>query len=696
MVTPGREVATGAGARLRATLDSLLDPHVYLEAVRDAAGGIVDFVFVDANDAACDYNHRSWDEMSGTLLLETLPGHLETGIFAQYVRVVDSGQPLVADGLPYFNEFLRQDRICDVRGIRVGDGLSLTWRDVTERIEAARTLAESEERFRLLAEHASDVVYLAGPDRRIRYVSPAVERSLGWKPADLVGTVAADLVHPDDHVEVTEYREAVYEGREPPEAVARDGALLRVRSGSGEYRWFVAAVSTLFDESGALAGVVGSMRDVDDLVRTRAEARRDRARLSATIDSLMDPHAFLDAVRDPDGRIRDFTVADVNRAAAVLLGRTPHDILGRPITELLRGIETSGVLASFAAVIESGRPVAVDDFAYSPGDDAGVRRYDLRVVAIEDGLSCTVRDVTDRYLADAALSESERRYRLLAENSTDVVMHQRGGIVQWVSPSIAIELGWTVEDVTGTPSIDLVHPADREAVLAARSIQASGGTTRRRIRLRDRHGGYHWVDSHGGPFVNGSGQQDGVVVSLRIVDAEVRAQETLEARARQDTLTGLANRDAMFERVEAILRRSARTGAEIAVVFCDIDDFKGVNDTHGHAAGDEVLRTAAGRVSASVRSGDLVSRIGGDELLVVLDGVHDLEQAVQIADKLRVMVGLPIQVGGSSIRATMSVGVTLAGSGESMDVVVARADRAMYLAKERGRDTVVAFPGPHA
>ena len=146
----------------------------------------------------------------------------------------------------------------------------------------------------------------------------------------------------------------------------------------------------------------------------------------------------------------------------------------------------------------------------------------------------------------------------------------------------------------------------------------------------------------------------------------------------------------MFERVGALFRRSSRTGREIAMVFCDIDDLKRVNDTFGHAAGDELLRMVATRMSTSVRGGDVVARIGGDEMLVVLDGVHDLEQAAELANKLRAVVAEPALIGEQWHRVTMSVGVTLAASGEDVDAVVARADEAMYTAKHGGRDRVVA------
>jgi len=126
-------------------------------------------------------------------------------------------------------------------------------------------------------------------------------------------------------------------------------------------------------------------------------------------------------------------------------------------------------------------------------------------------------------------------------------------------------------------------------------------------------------------------------------------------------------------------------------MFCDVDGFKGINDTYGHAAGDQVLRSIAVRIEGSVRSDDMIARIGGDEFLVILDGVHDLTEAVDIADKLREKVAKPIPIPGGTVTATLSIGVTLAQSSENVDILVARADEAMYKAKKGGNNQVIAI-----
>jgi diguanylate cyclase (GGDEF)-like protein len=124
-------------------------------------------------------------------------------------------------------------------------------------------------------------------------------------------------------------------------------------------------------------------------------------------------------------------------------------------------------------------------------------------------------------------------------------------------------------------------------------------------------------------------------------------------------------------------------------MFCDVDRLKKVNDCFGHSIGDQVLRAIANSMKASVRSGDLVARIGGDEFLVMLDGVSDLDEALAIAENLRAVASQTISVPSGSITTTLSIGVTVVRPGEDIDDIIARADQAMYLAKQAGRDQVI-------
>jgi len=270
---------------LRATMDSLMDPHVLHEAVRDEAGKIVDFVYVDANPAACAYNGMDYEHLVGARLLDVQPGIIAYGLFDRYVHVVETGEPLVLDDIVYAQELRGgQERHYDVRAARVGDGLSYTWRDVTDRHVVAARLAESQDRYRLLAENASDVVFLAGSDRRIMWMAPSVTAALGWDPAELVGTEMADLFRPDFKIATVQDRVELY--AKGHDVSPEGGFLFQLRTKSGDYRWMSGHEHALTDPDGSPVGVVGGLRDVTDLVKARQEAQGLSKALTTSNDSL--------------------------------------------------------------------------------------------------------------------------------------------------------------------------------------------------------------------------------------------------------------------------------------------------------------------------------------------------------------------------------------------------------------------------
>lgn len=554
-------------------------------------------------------------------------------------------------------------------------------------IHARDALAESERRFRLMAATSSDVVVLAEPNRSVRWISPSIERNLGWTPADLVGTALADLLHPEDWAATEHLRAQVYSGDPTSKPFV---FVSRMRTKSGEYRWISAQASPIKNDVGELVGVATGIRDVHDLMVARREAEEGKARLQATLDSLLDPSVLLQAVRDESGTLVDFIYADANDAACEYNRMTKEELLGTRLLELLPGLLRSGTFHLYANAIATGEPLILDDFAYSHEILGVERRYDIRAARVGDALSLSWRDVTDRHRALEELRASEEQFRLLAQNSTDVVVRKVADKITWVSPSMIDTLGWHPNEWLGTSGLEFVHPDDQEWARGIATCVAAGDVDIKRLRMRAKGGAYHWVDIRTHPYRDATGQIDGSVASMRTVDAEVASERELKRRAQYDSLTGILSRKEAFNRVAALFAHPPRLGGRNAVLFCDIDSFKQINDTLGHAAGDYVLSVVAERVASNVRESDVVGRIGGDELLVVLAGVHDLAEASNVAEKLRRSVGRPTPLPGRSpVDVTVSIGVTLVTEFDTVDSAVARADRAMYLAKQSGANQVV-------
>lgn len=414
--------------------------------------------------------------------------------------------------------------------------------------------------------------------------------------------------------------------------------------------------------------------------------------LQRVLDTLLEPYVRLAAVRGDDGRIIDFEFVDANDAACTYNRRTKSEMIGTRLLDLLPGHEEAGMIDAYARVVQTGAPLVLDSSAYF-NEILGAQRWsDVRCTKAGDGVSLMWRDVTEQYSATLSLRESEERFRLLAENASDVVIHLREGSIVWVSPSISRVLGWEPGELQGREAESLTHADDAHKVGTA-MIQPDR-SYRFRVRLLGSDGEYHWFDGSSGPLIRMDGEFDGRIATFRMIDAEVAAELELERRARYDQLTGLMNRTEILQQIAATGHHARRTGGRSAVLFCDIDRFKSINDAHGHAAGDEVLRVMAERLTAVVRRDDHVARIGGDEMLVLLTGVHGLDDATAIAEKIRAAAAYPIPCGDAYVHATLSIGVALAVPGENVDPLIARADAAMFKAKQGGRDQVIAIPSP--
>jgi diguanylate cyclase (GGDEF)-like protein len=293
-------------------------------------------------------------------------------------------------------------------------------------------------------------------------------------------------------------------------------------------------------------------------------------------------------------------------------------------------------------------------------------------------------------------ADAEMRYRILADNAVDVIVHLRGREVAWVSPSVATPLGGPPQRWLGSGLAGRIHPDDVDAVATALQRIADGESVIQRFRIRSVDSGYRWFDGHGKPYVDAEGNTDGLIAALRLADDQVEAQQRLERMAHFDTLTGLANRAETMARLESALGQPRPLGTYIGILFCDVDHFKDINDTWGHGIGDVVLATQAERIRESVRGGDTVGRTGGDEILILLPDVHGINEVAEIAETIRRHTAEPIHVSGNAIYATLSIGATIALPGEPVSSVTGRADAAMYQEKSGARNAVTRFAAERA
>ncbi|WAC64458.1 diguanylate cyclase [Pseudoxanthomonas sp. SL93] len=304
--------------------------------------------------------------------------------------------------------------------------------------------------------------------------------------------------------------------------------------------------------------------------------------------------------------------------------------------------------------------------------------------------------MAERDRLSARVRDSEQRYRLLADFSGDLVVRLNpSGERTYVSPSAREMLGWSPDEMLGS-RWDLMHPDDREGQRQAMlEVVASGLPQTHRFRIRHRDGKYLWVEvvMRSAPGADPSVPAD-LILSGRNISKRVAAEQALEASRLElerlslvDALTGVANRRQLERRLALALARLKRGSGAIALFFLDLDHFKDVNDTHGHATGDGVIRCFAQRLQQLAEDGKgLVVRLGGDEFVILLDGDLSVPSIEQLAQRILAATHAPMNIGASTLLLTTSIGIAFALSPVDEDDLLATADEALYRAKQQGRN----------
>jgi diguanylate cyclase (GGDEF)-like protein/PAS domain S-box-containing protein len=261
----------------------------------------------------------------------------------------------------------------------------------------------------------------------------------------------------------------------------------------------------------------------------------------------------------------------------------------------------------------------------------------------------------------------------------------------FVSAQGAVMRGDPAEETTssGATMRAAVHPDDRDRVMAqiVAVVEGVDPLYRAEFRLAHRTREWIWVRANGRVVDrDAAGRALRVAGTYSDISDEKAAEEALRRQAEIDGLTGLPNRTLFNLRLDEAMAR-ADTGQSMALLFLDVDHFKSVNDTHGHEAGDEVLKACATRMRSVVRQSDTVSRLAGDEFTIILEGIKDLRDAQRVAGKLVETLREPIVASGRTLAITVSIGVALHTRGQlDPAALLRRADAALYEAKRRGRD----------
>jgi len=377
---------------------------------------------------------------------------------------------------------------------------------------------------------------------------------------------------------------------------------------------------------------------------------------------------WIERLRSPEPVVLDDTVAPLEPWAAAK-GR----VLGKSFAEIAVSMSAAGELFGVLGVSmeEHPRTWTDDEITF------------VRIVAE------TIAHVLERSRLDDALRASESRFRLLSENAADVVLLVDGrGRITYASPSSMDLLGYTPSQLMGVNAMSLTHPDDAADSAQQRERLLASGANTAEMRLVRADGSAVWVANNTSTVIDP--ETGGAVeyrISLRDITDRKRLEQQLEWQASHDPLTGLANRILLRRQLDLAVARRGRPN-NVTVLLVDLDGFKEVNDTYGHALGDDVLRLLAQRFTALTRPTDTLARTGGDEF-VLLCPETDADGGVALANRIIEAARAPLSFGNAVVSLGASVGVAHRPGGDAdPDVLLIEADHAMYAAKRSGRGTV--------
>jgi diguanylate cyclase (GGDEF)-like protein/PAS domain S-box-containing protein len=394
-----------------------------------------------------------------------------------------------------------------------------------------------------------------------------------------------------------------------------------------------------------------------------------------------------------------------------------------------------GYSQAASRVHEDDRKI-VDEVMMACRHDESVHQFRYRVHRVSDGetrwfdsrargvfdhgqlvrLTGAVADVTDQIIAEREVIEANRFLNavLMASPDYTFITDLRTGAMIYGSRDRDL-VGRSSEETAslGTETISrIVHPEDQGTLRAMNKDAADlmdGETLQGRFRFQHANGNWHWMSRLIVPFRR---DQSGAVIEvlgvIRDITDVVIAEEQMFHGALHDALTGLPNRSLLMDRLDAALLRSSHDGREVAVLYCDLDGFKDVNDSAGHAAGDAVLVETARRLLSAVREGDTVARFGGDEFVVVVEPWNrgtgpkaGVSFSVEVAERVLRAISRPFVVNGVEHALSVSIGVAhpliTASDGvaaERAATVIESADAAMYEAKRKGKNRIEVFDDP--
>jgi len=427
----------------------------------------------------------------------------------------------------------------------------------------------------------------------------------------------------------------------------------------------------------------------------RKGAEDAHSKFLAAVETSLDAFSILESVRDKSGAIADFRIQYANASAEKMTGRSRSELVGRMLSEVTPIRKTTSLFDRCCRVVETGEALSDEHAVTQANINASWVRYQL--VKLGDGLAFTCSDISET-------KATQQRYEQLVTFTDSVFQNAPYSIVATDTQGLIKAMNVAAEKLTGYLRKDLVDKAALTILHDEKELASKAGDGPDGFAVLTKGVGAEEMEQQEWTLVRQDGTRTPINLAMRAITSESGettgfvsiAFDIAERRqmldyvthlATHDPLTGLLGRALLRDKTMEAVERARRYGTKVALFMVDLDQFKRINDSLGHAAGDQVLVEAANRLSRSVRSTDVVARVGGDEFVVVMTDITSVEDVEQCAAKLVSKMSPEISVDEYLVNVTASVGVCIYPDfAADAKHLLKRADAAMYAAKENGRN----------
>jgi diguanylate cyclase (GGDEF)-like protein/PAS domain S-box-containing protein len=642
------------------------------------------FTFV--SDSICATLGYSREELIGLNFKSYVPKEQANGTYQKWLEVYQTGKiikwlPLInirKDGTHIFVEDSisplqnKEGKIIGFKGIT---------REVTERRKMEEAMRLSEEKYRTILEDMEEGYFELDLDGTFTFANDTQCRNMGYLREELIGKNHRQFQSKTTIKEIRRIFTELYQTGIPVrlldvEIIKKDGSKIFNET----------SVSLLKDEKSNSIGFRGISRDVTERRKMEETIRQSEEKYRNILETMQESYFEVDLAGN---------LTYVNYAMYEGLGYTKEELIGKHYRLIADETTVRNLYQIYNTIYRTGEPVRTTDFEFIRKD--GTKLFaESSASLIRDingkpiGFRGVSRDITERRKMEEAIRQSEEKYRTIIDAMDEwyFEIDIKGNLV-FINDAVARNVDYSLKELIGLNYKAYVKEEKAAEVYEIfHQVYKTGEPIKGfPYELERLDGNKSFFEVSVFPKKNPDGKIFGFRGVAHDITKRKRSEEQLNYMATHDLLTDLPNRTLLVDRLKMAMAQTKRYDQKLSIMMLDLDNFKSVNDTFGHMVGDELLKEISSRLTGRLRQNDTISRLGGDEFIILLPAIDTAQDAVEVAKIVLESFEQPFICSGHEISTSISIGIAIyPDDGQDMDSLMKNADMAMYYVKAHGRN----------